>query len=234
MNNINSELEELLNSLYVTGELSLTDISKRYDFTYRQVTSTARKVYGIDKVKEISTQIKNRKISKKLKRKILIKCIKNCKYCKKEFRVNKQRSKKIFCTRKCSSSRPKSDHAKQNMSDSAKRRVEKFGPSFPDKYKDTGFRSKTEYYFSKHLDELNVNYEYENCIKDSNGKLYFPDFYLPDHNLYVEVGLSSKYTERFLEIKSITGSDCIGIPNKVIFSNNEFEYLRSLGYNLIT
>ena len=55
-------------------------------------------------------------------------------------------------------------------------------------YKGFTMRSSWEYEYAKYLDNLGIKWEYEQKrFKLSSGKLYIPDFYLPDQDKYVEI-----------------------------------------------
>lgn len=56
------------------------------------------------------------------------------------------------------------------------------------KYKGRFFRSRLEARWACYFDSLKIIYMYEpEGFTLSNGSNYLPDFFLPDHNLYVEI-----------------------------------------------
>lgn len=71
--------------------------------------------------------------------------------------------------------------------------LENLGHSFGGRihYKDYLFRSELEVKFAKLLDEYGIKYEYETIqipyILNDKKHIYFPDFYLPEYNLILEV-----------------------------------------------
>lgn len=55
-------------------------------------------------------------------------------------------------------------------------------------YKGYKFRSRLEARWAVLFDAAGIRYEYEpDGMKDENGNMYLPDFYLPDYGWYVEV-----------------------------------------------
>lgn len=75
-------------------------------------------------------------------------------------------------------------------------------PKFGNKpiYNDIKFMSDTEMMFAKELDKLSLKYVYQPChIKylnfiDNKYHNYYPDFYIPKYNLYLEVKYNKNYT----------------------------------------
>ena len=54
-------------------------------------------------------------------------------------------------------------------------------------YNGLRFRSRLEARWAVFFDAANIKYEYEPDGFEFNGEKYLPDFYLPDHNAYIEV-----------------------------------------------
>ena len=75
-------------------------------------------------------------------------------------------------------------------------------PKFGNKpiYNNIKFMSDTEMMFAKELDKLSLKYVYQPChIKylnfiDNKYHNYYPDFYIPKYNLYLEVKYNKNYT----------------------------------------
>ena len=67
-------------------------------------------------------------------------------------------------------------------------------------YNNIKFMSDTEMMFAKELDKLSLKYVYQPChIKylnfiDNKYHNYYPDFYIPKYNLYLEVKYNKNYT----------------------------------------
>lgn len=89
-------------------------------------------------------------------------------------------------------------------------------------YNEKYFRSRLEARWAVYFDELKIRYIYEpEGYELSNGYRYLPDFYLPDHNLYVEVKLISydgadfAKHKCFVEDKKTTLVLAVGEPDPV-------------------
>lgn len=62
-------------------------------------------------------------------------------------------------------------------------------------YNNVHFRSSWEASFASSLDSLNIKWEYESTTFVINKKRYTPDFYLPEHQIYVEIKANYFVTE---------------------------------------
>lgn len=82
------------------------------------------------------------------------------------------------------------------------------------KYKGYNFRSRHEARWAICLDALGVKWEYEKEGFDLNGVWYLPDFWLPDHKIWVEVkaNLEEITEEERLKARALmeaTGKTCV-------------------------
>lgn len=89
-----------------------------------------------------------------------------------------------------------SEETRDKMSDSARRRwqriTKKIGTWYPTKYycKDGSvitMRSTWETAFASWLDDQNLTWLYESSIQLADGRVYLPDFYVGDWEMYFEV-----------------------------------------------
>lgn len=98
----------------------------------------------------------------------------------------------------------------------AKRRIARRGPSWKKNVHDLelgDFRSYTERAWARFFHSSGIEFEYEKRIRVGSHSR-FPDFYLPDLGVFVEVGLSSEDVERGAEIEEATGIPVVLAPKE--------------------
>lgn len=79
------------------------------------------------------------------------------------------------------------------------------------KYKNQIFRSRLEARWAVFFDYMNVGYRYEGEGYEAGGIKYLPDFYIPDHKLYIEVKPlfpPKKELKKVFMLRDNIGGDC--------------------------
>ncbi len=96
------------------------------------------------------------------------------------------------------------------------------------KYKDINMRSNWEVILAKNLDKNNVEWKYEDKpFKLSNGQIYWPDFYLPQLDKYIEVkGYLSDYSRKKINLFIKEHHDLIFLDNLNIIKDEEIKWLK--------
>jgi len=148
--------------------------------------------------KSISESLKNSPYRYSPKGKIRIpRLIKNCLYCSKQFETERWRDKK-YCDGLCSikdiGSRPTSPKAAKG----------KNGIRL-DISPEINFYSRWEANFARVLNLLDIKWEFQYKTFDFGSQRYTPDFYLPEHNLFIEIKnfLSDFSLKRHQEFKKL-------------------------------
>lgn len=121
--------------------------------------------------------------------------LQHCAYCQTPFE-RKRKSRKTVCSTDCHIALWKISVNEKQSRVGGYRDRQRF------LYKGASFDSKWEVVFAKKLDQENIQWRriITNPLPyhDQEGKsrLYYPDFFLPEHNLYVEIkGYASQQTE---------------------------------------
>jgi len=142
--------------------------------------------------------------------------------------VSEQTKKKISEARR---RRKISDETRQKLSESMKMAVQKSPESYTKnnvcgrvkivEYKGIKLKGSWEVIVAEWLDDNNIVWEHETKCFDyvwNGNRKYYPDFYLPDYDVYIEV--KGYETERDLEKWK-------NVPNLVVFKLNEINKIKN-------
>jgi hypothetical protein len=99
------------------------------------------------------------------------------------------------------------------------------------KYKDGTYRSSWEVYFVKYLESRNIDFEYEmyeiKYTYDNEERSYYPDFFLPKYNLFIEIHPRCLLSDRMKA--KISAVDHIEVLTEdELFSNEYLDKLLSI------
>lgn len=165
---------------------------------------------------KISKALKGRMVGggSKAKGKILVpRLVKKCLYCGKQFETERWRNRK-YCDGLCSikdigsrRTSPKAAKGKNGIR--------------TDINPETNFYSRWEANFARVLNFLKIKWEFQPKTFDLGSQKYTPDFYLPEHNTYIEIKnfLSDYSRERDTIFREL-------YPNEKLILILKLEYLK--------
>lgn len=82
------------------------------------------------------------------------------------------------------------------------------------------FRSRLEARWAVFFDAAGIEYQYEpEGYKLSNGKIYLPDFYLPDFNIYAEIKADREHDNGLSGVFALEASDLTMVRYAEVYSS---------------